>query len=388
MWLLSVRGGTFEGKGLVLMKILHVVPTFGLGGMEKVICALINGLPQELHHEILVLDSSHEAKQWLQNQNVHFVDFVRPAGTISYLVDLFQVLKRELPDVLMTYNWGATDAIWLARLVGIATIFHNEHGFNLDEAQHTMWKRNIIRFIVYRLVKKVIVVSQALHVSLKNSYRLGEQQVAFIPNGIDSTFYSPDPVERSRIRQELGLKEDDFVIGFSGRLDPVKNFELMLQIFELCAKKDGRIRLMLIGDGPEKERIKIISQQKGFEEKILCIGQTDAVLPYLRALDVFLLTSFREQMPMSILEAMSVGVPVVATRVGEISYMVEDGKEGFLCDLEDSFQKWARQILCLRDLQLRQVMGIAARNSVIEGYQGQVMVAKYNCLLSNELPRP
>ena len=261
------------------MKILHVVPSFGLGGMEKVICAVINGLPPELHHEILVLDSSHGAKQWLQNQNVHFVEFLRPEGTIPYLLALFKVLRGEKPEVLMTYNWGATDAVWLGRLAGIANIFHSEHGFNIDEAQHTNWKRNIIRFIVYRLAKKVIVVSRALHASLKNSYRLGEQQVAFIPNGIDSDFYSPDSVEGARIRQELGLKEDNFVIGFSGRLDPVKNFELMLEIFELCVKENDRVRLLLVGGGPEKERIRLLSQQRGFEGKVLFIGQTDTVLP-------------------------------------------------------------------------------------------------------------
>ena len=366
------------------MRILHVVPSFGLGGMEKVICALINGLPQTLHHEILALDSHQEASRWLHNRNIHFIDFHRPEGTIPYLVALFKILRRERPDVLMTYNWGATDAIWLGRLAGITTIFHNEHGFNIDEAHHTKWKRNIIRFIVYRLAKRVIVVSRALHVSLKSYYRLGEGQVVHIPNGIEPEFYSPDPVERSRIRQELGLKDDNFVIGFSGRLDPVKNFELLLEIFECCVKEDARIRLMLIGDGQEKEKIKMISYQRGFEGKILFIGQTDIVLSYLRALDVFLLTSFKEQMPMSILEAMSVGVPIIASRVGEIPHMVKNGKEGFLCQLEDPSQDWAMRILRLRDFQKRQAMGRAARDSVIERFQEEAMVAKYHKLMNGE----
>ena len=365
-----------------MTKVLHVVPSFGLGGMEKVICALINGLPQIDHHEILTLEPNQEAKRWLQNQNVHFVDFRRPAGTIPYLVALFKVLRQKMPDVLMTYNWGATDAIWLGRLARIPIIFHNEHGFNIEEAQHILWKRNIFRFIVYRLAKKVIVVSQALYLSLKNSYRLGERQLAFISNGINSEFYCPDPLDRSRIRQDLGLKEDNFVVGFSGRLDPVKNFVLLLQVFELCVKEDKRIRLMLIGDGPEKERIKLIAQERGFEAKILFIGQIDNVLPYLRALDVFLLTSFKEQMPMSILEGMSVGVPVVASRVGEIPSMVEDGKEGFLCHLDDGPGRWASRLLRLINPEKRQTMGVAGRQAVVSRFQEKSMVDRYRKVLS------
>jgi glycosyltransferase involved in cell wall biosynthesis len=255
----------------------------------------------------------------------------------------------------------------------------------VDEAHSTKWKRNVIRFFVYRLATKVIVVSHALHVSLKNSYRLGERQVTFIPNGINSELYCPDPLDRSRIQQELGLREDNFVVGFSGRLDPVKNFVLLLQIFELCVKEDKRIRLMLIGDGPEKERIKILSQHRGFEEKIFFIGQTDNVLPYLRALDVFLLTSFKEQMPMSLLEAMSVGAPVVASRVGEIPHMVEDGKEGFLCELDDLPQHWAMRLLSLRNPERRRAMGTTARNTVIDRFQQKAMIESYHHLMDGEL---
>ena len=353
--------------------------------MEKVICALINGLPQIHHHEILTLDSNQEAKRWLQNQNVHFVDFRRPAGTIPYLVALFKVLRQEMPDVLMTYNWGATDAIWLGRLARIPIIFHNEHGFNVEEARHILWKRNIIRFIVYRLAKKVIVVSQALYLSLKHSYGLADQRVAFILNGIDTTLYSSDPQESMRVRKKFGLGEEHFVIGFSGRLDSVKNFELLLQVFEICVKEDRGIRLVLVGDGSEKKRIETICRQKGLQDHALFIGQTDNVLPYLRIFDVILLTSFSEQMPMSILEAMAVGMPVVASRVGEIPHMVEDGKEGFLCELDDLPQHWAMRLLSLKNIERRRAMGTTARNTVMDRFQEKAMIASYHHLMSGEL---
>lgn len=363
------------------MKILHVVPGFGFGGMEKVICSILNGLPAQLQHTILPLTPHIDARRWLRDREVRMIPFQRPEGMLSYCLALFRILQTERPDVLMTYNWGATDALWLGWLAGISTIFHHEHGFNIDETHRTKVRRDLVRCLVYRLPQKVVVVSRLLERSLKRSYRLRDSQIFFIPNGIDSNCYAPDALGRDRIRKALGLRADHLVMGFSGRLDPVKNFDLMLEIFEACVKQDDRIRLLLIGEGQEKERIISGSQGKGLADKVLLVGPTDTVLPYLQALDVFLLTSYREQMPMSLLEAMSVGIPVVASRVGEIPFMLEDGKGGYLFSLDDDPGLWAEKILRLRDPWIRHDMGVAAREVVKQNFQEQSMVRRYQDLL-------
>jgi hypothetical protein len=93
--------------------------------------------------------------------------------------------------------------------------------------------------------------------------------------------------------------------------------------------------LLIVGDGPEKQRLETLCHDKGIHHSVVFTGQHEHALPYLRAMAVFLLTSLREQMPMTILEAMAVGVPVIATRVGEIPHMIDDRVNGFVHRLDD-----------------------------------------------------
>ncbi|GJL58154.1 MAG: glycosyl transferase family 1 [Nitrospirales bacterium] len=362
------------------MKVMHVVPSFGFGGMEKVLCSIINGLPSMYQHEILALDNRISANKWIKNPNVKILSFCKPKKNIKFFVALYKVLKISKPDILMTYNWGATDAVWLGRLVGISNIFHNEHGFNVDEAGRTQWKRNAVRFVVYRLARRVIVVSRELKEMMQCSFYLNGNHVVFIPNGLDFSIYSPDFNVRQKIRTNLGIRDCDTLVGFIGRLDAVKNLPLMLKAFVACIRKDPTFKLLIVGEGSERSHVEAICRDESIVQHVLLIGHNDDVLPYLRALDIFLLTSLREQMPMSLLEAMAVGVPIVASAVGEIPNMVEDGKEGFLCQPDDSAQEWATRLLLLADPQRQQVMSRAARRKVVKRFELRAMLSAYQKL--------
>ena len=90
----------------------------------------------------------------------------------------------------MIYTWGTTVAIWLGRLTGIQHIIHHEHAFNVDESRATLWKRDMIRLLVYRLASKVLVVSHGLQTLLQRQYLLTADRVIWIPNGIDTLLCS------------------------------------------------------------------------------------------------------------------------------------------------------------------------------------------------------
>ena len=347
------------------MKLLHVVPSFGLGGMEKVICAFIKDTAHSYHHIILALDNNTQAGRWLQDEKVQFLDFQKPAQRRRFFLALASALRKVHPDLLMTYNWGATDAIWLGRLAGIQHIIHSEHGFNVDEGRATLWKRDVMRFLVYRLASKVLVVSRELQTLLQRKYLLTADHVIRIPNGIDTSYYAPDPEERRRVRKQLGFTEANMVVGFSGRLDPIKNLDLLLHIFSSCVHEHPHLRLLIVGDGPEKQRLETLCHDKDIQGSVVFTGQQEHVLPYLRAMDVFLLTSLREQMPMTILEAMAVSVPVIATRVGEIPHIIDDGVNGFMHRLDDPVAVFVQSLLSLLPPPCRTRMGEAARRRLL-----------------------
>lgn len=367
------------------MRILHIIPSFGLGGMEKVICSIINHTFRRYQHIILSLDGNNNAFRWIEASNVQQIEFRKEKEFSQFLKGLYREIKNVSPNLLMTYNWGATDAIWLGRLVGVRNIIHHEHGFSVEEAQMTMWKRDICRFFVYRLASALVTVSSNLKVSIQKKYYLTDKHVRMIPNGIDTDYYSPDSHIRQGIRHELDFDTSDFVIVFSGRLDPVKNFELLLEVFRVCHHLDRKVKLLIVGDGPERQKIEQISLQKQLHTGLVMVGQKFEVLPYLRAGDVFLLTSFTEQMPLTILEAMSVGLPVVASNVGEIRNIIDDGKDGLLRDIRDGCEGFASALLNLKDSSDRQTMSHAARAKVVTRFREAAMAQYYQTLIDDLL---
>jgi glycosyltransferase involved in cell wall biosynthesis len=372
-------------KEMNTTKILHVIPSFGLGGMEKVICSIINQTCHQYQHSILSLDGNTSAYQWIKVDGIQKIEFFKHREFSLFLKQLYRVIKILSPDLLMTYNWGATDSIWVGKLAGVKNIIHNEHGFSIEEAKLTAWKRDMCRFAVYRMVSVLVTVSSSLRLSLRKKYWLTDQKVRTIHNGTDSNHYSPNLDVRRRMRRELNFSEEDLVIVFSGRLDPVKNFEFLLKVFEYCRKVDKTIKLLIVGDGPERQRIEQLSIQKNLHAAMVMVGQKFEVLPYLRAGDVFLLTSITEQMPLTILEAMSVGLPVIASNVGEIRNIIDDNQNGFLRNISDGYEGFVSALLSLNDPSNRQTMSQAARAKIVTGFQESSMVQGYQTLIDNIL---
>ena len=363
------------------MRILHVVPSFGLGGMEKIICAIINNTVDCYTHDILALDQQTDAQRWLKEKPIPVIDFKKPNSQRAFFSDLYHFLRKTMPDLLMTYNWGATDAVWLGRAAGIRRVIHSEHGFNVDEVNATNWKRDAARSLVYRLASKVVVVSRELQTLLGRRYLLKATQVKRIPNGIDVSYYSADLTDRNQTRKRLGFSEPDVVIGFSGRLDPVKNLDRLLNIFASCFRQESHFRLLIVGDGPERKRLENLSREKSVQGYVVFTGQQEEVVSYVRAMDVFLQTSLREQMPMSVLEAMAVGVPVVATEVGEIPYLIDHGIDGFILEVDAPIEAYVRTLFALLSRPERARVGEAGRRKIVDHFEEKRMVQQYKTVI-------
>ena len=271
------------------MRILHLVPSFGFGGMEKIICAVIEATNSDNSHTILALDGHAPAVEWIKPTDVQIISFVKNRSRFSFFRALFFALRKARPNLLMTYNWGGTDGIWLGRLAGISNIVHHEHGFNIEESISTAWRRNMIRFVVYHLASRIVVVSHELEDLLRRKFRVPESQIARISNGVDTSYYSPNEIERRRVRASLGYKSTDVVLGFSGRLDPVKNLNLLVEILECSNPRDYPFRLLVVGDGPDRSRVEERCHAVGIASYVTFVGQQTDILPYLLAMDVFLL---------------------------------------------------------------------------------------------------
>ena len=139
---------------------------------------------------------------------------------------------------------------------------------------------------------------------------------------------------------------------------------------------------MVVGDGPDRPRLEAHCDSSGLRRYVTFVGEQTEVLPYLRAMDVFLLTSLREQMPLTVLEAMAVGMPVIATRVGELPYIIDDGTYGFIRDLNAPAEPLAKALGTLLCSSRRKVMSAAARQKVLTKFRQQTMLKHYLALFT------
>jgi glycosyltransferase involved in cell wall biosynthesis len=206
--------------------------------------------------------------------------------------------------------------------------------------------------------------------------------VVVIPNGVDTERFAPSS-DTEAVREELGIGPTDPVVIFVAALRPEKNHELFLKVARRVVAKLSHARFLIVGDGPRRESLEMLAGALGVERNVQFLGSRGDVPQLLAASDVFALTSQNEANPVSILEAMSVGRPVVATNVGSIREVIRDGENGFLVAPGDAEQIASRIIALLDDPLRCRAIGEAARETVVNGWSVDAMVSRYETLLAS-----
>jgi glycosyltransferase involved in cell wall biosynthesis len=200
-------------------------------------------------------------------------------------------------------------------------------------------------------------------------------KVTYIHNGIDIEEVC-SALSSREAKESLGIPAGSLVIGTAGRLEPVKRLDLFLATSSLLAKEHPSARFVIAGDGSEETRLRALSSSSGLGEKVLFLGHRDNIYDVLRSLDLFLMTSDHEGLPTALLEAMYLGVPVVARRVGGIPEVVEDGVQGLLIPSDDPAVMSEGCLKLLRDAGLRAQLADAGKRRIIEHFTSERAAAE------------
>jgi sugar transferase (PEP-CTERM/EpsH1 system associated) len=310
------------------VKILHVVHSFNVGGLENGVINLINKSNDEhFIHEICCMTKSGDAGSRLQ-KSVKIHEMHKRRGndwrTIQKLANLITEVK---PDIVHTRNWGTIDAIVAAKIKGVSAIIHGEHGWNIDDPLGHNFKRRMVRRILSgAAVDRFVAVSEDIRRWMIDSIGIKDSKITKILNGVDTKRFCPR--NKNGARRALGFSEKDILIGTVGRLDPIKDQQLLLQAFSDLQGDGKELRLILIGDGPERRSLESVKEKLSCKDRIVLLGERNDVEKILPALDVFVLPSKNEGMSNTILEAMAAGLPIVATSVGGNLELVTQGKTG------------------------------------------------------------
>jgi len=369
------------------LRVAHVLHAFSVGGAERIAALLANHTDRAgFQPMIICLDRNRAGRSWHLADDVPIVELRKRSGNDPRVVfRMAKVLREHQVDVVHSNNWGTLLETSLARrLAGVPRHVHVEHGAELVDLNLGFLKRRLrgtaMRWGLGR-VDAVVSVCQGVTERIVERCGYPAERVRQIPNGVDCPEGALDAAERNRVRAELGIGPETCLIGSVGRLAPVKDFGTAIEaVARLIA--DGRdVHLLLVGDGPEQPRLADLAEARGIADRVHLVGQQCRVGPWLSAIDVYINSSLSEGMSLSILEAMSAGLPSVVTAVGESASLVAGGDEcGVLVEPGAPEPLTAALGRLVNDASLRTRLGDNARKEFSRRYMTGQMVRQYEHL--------
>jgi len=346
--------------------ILFVLPELKQGGAEKVVYSLIGKLDRLLFRPRIAWfhDKKYAPFDTLQDVPMFFIN--KKQGFDWKAIEfLARIIEKEKIDIINPHHFmPLLYSFYGSKIRHKRKLVYTEHSVWEAEKLTGVWRR--IGKAMFSRSDAVIGVSPEVTEHLRKKYGLSAHKAFSIVNGIDTEFFTPGP-KNGPLRYELGFDKSHILIGMVGNFRRVKNHEFLVRSFGRIAAEFSNVRLVLVGqgfpddpEGTEKE-IKKLVQEMELSDQVRLLGYRKDVLDILQILDIFCLTSYREGLPLSAIEAMAAGLPVVGTQTDGIRVVVNPGRNGFLVTVNDE-EELANALESLVSNQaLRIEMGNAAR---------------------------
>jgi glycosyltransferase involved in cell wall biosynthesis len=297
-----------------------------------------------------------------------YVNNVRPIYVLNPLVNLAQaiaVARQHRFDLIHTHGYRAdVFGLAVAKYFGLPLV-STVHGFIGIDSRLRFY--NSLDLRVLRLFTRVISVSDRMKEDLVH-HGLSPQRVEVVTNAVPAAPSHERETQRRDARERLGIREDEFVFGYVGRLSEEKGVDYLLEAARrLLAERDG-FRVVVVGDGPRREELERAAADSGLGERIIFGGFQADTRPWYAAMDAFVLPSLTEGTPMALLEAMACGLPVIASRVGGVPAVITDGRNGLLVAPADAAALCDAMAAVVGDPSLRQTLSRQALESIERHY--------------------
>jgi glycosyltransferase involved in cell wall biosynthesis len=333
------------------MRILHIITRLDRGGSAEAVMQIGEGLSRK-GHEIKIItglteDPQEDFEGYTKRARVPIIVIpelrreVNPFLDLFALCRLYQLIRRENPEIVHTHTSKAGIlGRWAAWFGGVKVIIHSTHG-------HVFYGYfGGLKTHIFLLIEKLtagithqITTLSNLEINDYQRLRLArKEKFVAIPYGIDTETLKFNQ-GREEVRQRLGLSAKEHVVGWVGRLVAVKDCGTFLKAASLLKDKfrdpeiNSGLRFLVVGDGPDRQKMEEMTQRLGL--KVIFTGMRNDVYDIMPSIDLFVLSSLNEGLGRVLLEAMAAGRPVVATKVGGVPEVVEDGVTGILVSPSD-----------------------------------------------------
>lgn len=358
------------------IRVLHVTFNMSFGGTEAVIRELTAQDDKgRTEHQVICIDGNVGAiGEQLRERGTPVLALKRRPGFDTELIAaLRDTIRSRQIDVVHCHQYTPWVYGCLASVATPAKVIFTEHGrFYPDRYRY---KAVLVNQVLAILTRQMVAISAATRGALARYEFLPRRRIKLIYNGIQALEVDSGLVEK--LRTELSLESDVFVMGTVARLDPVKNQIMMLEAFARVHRVHPKTRLIIVGDGPERQKLEARAAKLGVKQAVIFTGFSAKPGLYLALMDLFLLSSDSEGTSMTLLEAMSLGLPVVATEAGGTPEIVDHDVTGMLTPVGDC-EAFASAIEAfLRDPEKLKVQGAAGRVKFEKHYSVGSMARQY-----------
>lgn len=371
--------------------IAHIVFSFRVGGLENGMVNLINRLPQdEFRHAIIALtdvDPAFCAR--IRRPDVDFIPMHKlPGPGVKLFPTMRRVLRRLAPAIVHTRNLAALEMTVPAWAAGVPVRIHGEHGWDVDDPAGLRAKPRWVRRAYSPFVSHYIALSRELGDYLTQRVGIAGRRISLICNGVDAERFQPAPA-RCPLDGSPFNDPSLQVIGTVGRLQAVKDHVGLVRAFARLSRQPeaGAARLVIVGEGALRPAIEAAVREEGVTDRVWLAGERADVPAAMRSFNLFALPSLAEGISNTILEAMSCGLPVVATAVGGNLELVRAGESGALVPAGDPAALADALAGYLRAPDTVRAHGLAARARIEADFSLDGMVARYRTRYNDLLKR-
>ena len=364
------------------INVMHVLHHMKMGGAEHVVYDMVQALDKDKFDvSICCLDTLGILGEELISKGYKvFVLNRKPGVDFSVSTKLAKLYKELNIHIAHAHQYTpyfyASNAALLKRGVKIIFLEHGRH-----QPDRVRIKRVIYNFFLRPFTHSILTNSEALKEALIKYEKMPAKNIEVIPNGIKlKEFDTIFKIDREKKRSELGLKEYHIVAGMVARLHPIKDHFTLVKAFKKVVQKEPNARLLIAGTGELYSEIARLIDELGLNEYVKLLGYYEDLFGFLRSLDIFVLASISESAPISILEAMTTGLPVVASDVGGVKEMVVDNETGILVPSKDVDALANALLKIIESPDMRERMGKMGRKRVEEFYSFDNMIKKYEKL--------
>jgi len=366
------------------LRILHVLNYLRRGGTEFGVLKLIGGLGDDTfeHHLCATRKFDPDFVRCYSLENILSVAGTSRPGLQFPLFRLRKIIRKYRPHIVHTRNWGALEAVFAARLAHVPVVIHSEHGYEVDNMDGFPLRQRLLRHQAYSMVDCFFTVTKQLREYHAKQGWIRPEAIRVIYNGVDTQRFSPSSDARSGgLRGELAIPQDRFIVGSVGRLEPIKDYATLLKAVERLVERGKNVHALLVGGGSELSNLQgLVNRCPALQGRVTFTGASDHVPELLQCIDAFVLPSRGEGMSNTLLEAMSSGLPILATRVGGNVEIVEEGRSGQFFVTGNPHDLASQLESLMEDSAARCRLGMAARNRAVSEFSLQSMFNQYRSL--------